>query len=81
MTAARVTLRIPEVAEQTGVSVRTVWRWVNTGRLASVRIGGVVLVRPADLEAFLAAHVEGQPSALRHLRSTASPALHRLTRL
>lgn len=71
MSTTRVTLRIPEVADQTGVSVRTVGRWVTTGRLASVRVGGVVLVRPVDLEAFLAAHVEGQPSALRHLRSTA----------
>ena len=69
----RLTLRMPEVAEATGASLSTVKRWVSTGRLTHVRVNGVVLVRPADLEAFLDAHVEGQPSAPRgrRLRSTA----------
>jgi excisionase family DNA binding protein len=68
----RITLRMSEVAEQTGVSLSTVKNWVAKGRLVHQRIGGVVLIRPEHLEAFLNAHTEGQPSAPRaHLRSTA----------
>lgn len=61
MTAAapRLTLRMKEVAAQTGVSLTTVKGWCAGGELPSVRIGGVVLVKPADLEAFLDAHREG----------------------
>lgn len=55
----RLTLRMKEVAAQTGVSLTTVKGWCATGALTSVRIGGVVLVKPDDLEAFLDAHREG----------------------
>lgn len=58
----RLTLRMREVAELTGASLTTVKGWVSSGRLTSVRPegpGGVVLIRPADLEAFLDSHLEG----------------------
>ncbi len=55
----RVTLRIGEVAERLGVGSSTVQRWVATGRLPHVRVGGVVLIRPDALDAFLTAHTEG----------------------
>lgn len=56
---ARLTLRMREVAEQTGVSLTTVKGWCAGGELPSVRVGGVVLVKPADLEDFLDRHREG----------------------
>lgn len=60
--AGRLTLRLPEVAELTGASTSTVQRWVASGDLPAVRPpgGGVVLIRPADLETFLEAHLEGR---------------------
>lgn len=65
MSTARVSLRIPEVAEATGASESSVKRWVRSGRLRHVRVGGVVLIRPADLDAFLESHAEGLPARLR----------------
>lgn len=67
MSAPRLTLRMKEVAAQTGVSLGTVKNWCASGVLTSVRIGGVVLVKPADLDAFLDAHREGlHVTPLRH---------------
>ncbi len=40
-----------EVAEQLGVTVRTVQRWVTDGRLAAVRVGGRVRIAPEALNA------------------------------
>lgn len=37
-------LRVREVAERLGVSERTVRRWISTGKLPSIRIGGTRLV-------------------------------------
>ena len=68
--SARRTLRLAEVAEQLGVSERTVGGWAAEGRLASVRVGRVVLIRPEDLEEFLAAHLEGDQLAPRRAQST-----------
>ena len=75
MTAPRLTLRLREVAEQTGASLTTVKGWVASGELPSVRPsgkpGGVVLVKPADLEAFLDRHREGRHLApVRAARGT-----------
>jgi excisionase family DNA binding protein len=58
----RGTLRISEVAELTGASLTTVKEWVSSGRLTHSQPsgrGGVVLIRPADLDAFLDSHAEG----------------------
>lgn len=51
-----------EVAELTGASLTTVKGWVSSGRLTHIQPqgpGGVVLIRPADLDAFLDQHAEG----------------------
>ncbi len=61
--STRLTLRMREVAQLTGVSLTTVKGWCSSGRLTSVRIEGVVLVKPSDLEAFLDAHRDGQSVA------------------
>lgn len=60
MSRPRLALRMPEVAEQLGVGLSTVQRWVASGALIHVRPSpGVVLIQPDDLAAFLAAHREG----------------------
>lgn len=43
-------LRIRDVARYLNVSESTVWRWVRSGKLPSVRLGGVRRIRRADLE-------------------------------
>lgn len=72
---ARIAYRVQEVAEQLGVADATVYRWVADGELRHVRINGVRLIRPADLEAFMDAHTEGSRAggdqlAPRRARST-----------
>jgi excisionase family DNA binding protein len=47
---------VNEVAEIVGVSVRTVRRWIKSGRLVAHRVRGVVRISPSDLEAFLCQH-------------------------
>ena len=66
----RRTYRLSEVAEQLGVSERTVGGWAAGGSLPSVRIKGVVLIRPEDLEQFLLNHLEGNDVATRRGRAT-----------
>lgn len=46
----RLTLTIRETAESLGVTTRSVERWIASGVLPSVRIGGRVLVPLAELE-------------------------------
>lgn len=60
MSGERLTYRMNEVAEQLGVGTSTVQRWVASGELVHIRPGGVVLITPADLHAFLASHREGR---------------------
>lgn len=43
-------LRVRECALQIRVSARTVRRWIRTGVLPAVRIGGVIRVRESELE-------------------------------
>lgn len=60
MSAPRLALRMNEVAAQLGVGTSSVQRWVASGELVAVRVRGVVLITPADLDAFLASHREGR---------------------
>jgi excisionase family DNA binding protein len=48
--------KIAAVADQLDVAGRTVRRWIDQGQLVSHRIGGVLRIADADLQAFLAAH-------------------------
>ncbi len=50
------------VAEQMGVSVYTVWRWIRAGRLRAFKPGREYRVRRADLEEFMRAR-EVRPKA------------------
>jgi excisionase family DNA binding protein len=47
-------LRADEIARLTGVSVRTVRRWIAAGTLQSVKVGGVRLVARQTLQKTLA---------------------------
>ena len=47
--AAARYIRPREIAEQLGVHVRTVRRWIANGTLPSVKIGGVRVVAEDDL--------------------------------
>lgn len=66
----RLTFRVAEVAAQLGVHRSTVARWVTSGELPHVAINGVRLIRPEQLEAFLASHTEGDDVARQRHRST-----------
>ena len=55
MSAERL-LTVPDVAEQLHVGRSTVYRWVATGQLASVRLSGRTLrFRQDDIERFIRA--------------------------
>lgn len=51
--------RAPVIATRTGVSLRTVRRWIANGSLPSSKIGGTRLVAEADLDRLL--HPEAGP--------------------
>ena len=45
-----------EIAQTYGVKVSTVWCWIRSGKLGSVRIGKRYRVREEDLEVFEASN-------------------------
>ena len=54
MTAAREYLRADEIARLSGVSVRTVRRWIADEKLPSVKVGGVRLAAKKAVQQMLA---------------------------
>ena len=50
MTDGREYLRARDIAELTGVSLRTVRRWIADEIISSTRLGGARLVAKAELE-------------------------------
>jgi excisionase family DNA binding protein len=67
MTDGKEYVRAAEIARLTGMSVRTVRRWIADEILPSTRLGGARLVARADLERLLCAGPEGLP---KHTEST-----------
>jgi excisionase family DNA binding protein len=57
-TASTPLLTLKAVAAHLEVHQRTIRRWIEAGDLAAVRIGSVVRIRPADLDAFISAHLQ-----------------------
>ena len=53
MSADKEYLRAADIAEITGMSLRTVRRWIAEEVIPSTRIGGARLVATADLETVL----------------------------
>ena len=55
MTDGKEYLRAGDIARLTGMTVRTVRRWIADKTIPSVKLGGARLVATADLEAALSA--------------------------
>jgi excisionase family DNA binding protein len=55
MTDGKEFLRAGDIARLTGMTVRTVRRWIANKTIPSLRLGGARLVATADLEAVLSA--------------------------
>jgi excisionase family DNA binding protein len=53
------TLRVKQVTKILNVPRATVYGWIATGALPSIKIGRVLLIAVDDLEAFLARHRRG----------------------
>jgi len=52
-------LRAPEIARLTGMSIRTIRRWIDDGTLPSTKVGGARLVAKADLDRVLSPSTNG----------------------
>lgn len=55
----RLTYRPAELARALGVEKSTVYRWMESGVVPSVKIEGVRLIRAEDVRALLARHLGG----------------------
>ncbi len=66
-------LSVQKTASELEVTTRTIYRFINDGKLAAYRIGRVYRIRRADLDAFLVGAAL-QPGDLDHLvEDTKSP--------
>lgn len=69
-------LRIREVAADLNVSETTVRRWLTSGKLEGIKVGGIVRVAPKAIERFVTTHPyraatgNAKPSALARLGRT-----------
>jgi len=59
MTGGTEYLRAPNIVRLTGMSLRTVRRWIADGTLPSTKVGGARLVAKADLDRVLSQSHEG----------------------
>jgi excisionase family DNA binding protein len=56
----------PEAAEYLGVTLRTLYRFIDAGQLPAYKMGRVIRVKTADVEAFVERN-RVQPGTLSHL--------------
>jgi excisionase family DNA binding protein len=57
MTAAKhLTVSVSTAALMLEVSKQTIARWIKTGKLPAIKIGGRLMIRVSDIEALLDAH-------------------------
>lgn len=66
MTEPIVWLSTKDCCERLGVTVRTLYRFIDEGQLAAYQMGRVIRVQEADLNAFVAS-VKIAPGSLGHL--------------
>ena len=57
---------VPEAAEHLGVAVRTVYKFIDEGHIPGYKLGRVIRVRTADVDAFLESN-RIEPGSLTHL--------------
>lgn len=50
----RPLMSVPEVAARLGLSPKSGWRLLNSGKLAKVKIGARTLVTPESVDAYIA---------------------------
>lgn len=55
--------RIPETAKYFGVSERTVRRWIESGTLQAVKVGGIVRVPEESALKLIYPHLQGYQHA------------------
>lgn len=59
-------IALADAAERLGVHYQTAYKWVRTGRLPAVTVGGRYRIRPTDLDRFAAKRLHGaRPRARR----------------
>jgi excisionase family DNA binding protein len=56
-----VYLTVKDIANRLQVSEQTVWRWIRSGELPSIKLGGQYRVSPDDLQDFLKKHRKQPP--------------------
>jgi excisionase family DNA binding protein len=68
-------LTVPEIAGEVGVTEETVWRWIRSGKLQAVRLGGAsgYRIKRSRLEAFIAARETGGRIAQQLLDAALQP--------
>jgi excisionase family DNA binding protein len=59
----RISYRVHDAARHTGLSVRTLWRRIEEGKLRAVRDEGSTLILADDLNAYLASLPEARKAA------------------
>ena len=55
-----------EAAEQIGITSRTLYRFIDEGRLPAYRLGRVIRLKTSDVDSFIDAS-RVQPGSLKHL--------------
>ncbi len=58
-TTTKLAFTIPEAVAASGVSRRTLYRYITTRELPHVKVGNRTLIRSSDLESFLDSRVIG----------------------
>lgn len=53
----RPLIDVPEAASRLGIAPKTIYKWIEQGRLPFVRIGRLIRLREEDLEAWVCARV------------------------
>lgn len=61
-TPARLLFGIPEAAEALSLGDRTVWKYVQSGAIRSIRLGGRRLIPASALAEFVAGLLEAEAS-------------------
>jgi excisionase family DNA binding protein len=56
-------LKPADISKILGVSKSFAYQLIRTGEIVSLRMGKAVRVRPTDLEAYVYAHLSGNPVA------------------
>ncbi len=48
--AASDFLTVPQAAKQIGVHFATIYRWIDAGKILSIRLGGILFIPKSEIE-------------------------------